>query len=258
LTGTYWHSILEPYVIQHAWRVWVLGYARIDVALPLAISAALTQPTGRRFVGEFPMRLVLLILIALTSPAHSTVDQWFVLRYPLAALQVENANCEAMTIALDAHSSGPQSTATALAGVLSRPIEVLSPLSRPVARVDSNAITESAKAPVGITFDVVDPDPVIAANLDIDVTSLAAKNGTGCEGRADTVKRAKLALVYVLKNFVASHPKSKVTVTIKGMPNQDGLPGTRLLASTQWPYTEASDVYRTLLIELAPAQDCPK
>jgi hypothetical protein len=204
------------------------------------------------------VRWIVVFLLTLTSPAFATVDSWLVVRYPLADLQVENANCEATTVALDAISSGPASTAAVLAGVLSRPIDVPSPLSRPVVMVNSNAITDRAKAPVVVRFIETEPGPIIAATLEIDVTALAAKNGRDREARADAVKRAKLVLVYALKNFFASHPRSKVTVVINGLPEQEGLAGTRVLASTQWPYTEASDVYRALLTELAATQDCPK
>ena len=204
------------------------------------------------------MRRLALALMLWSTPADATVDSWVVLRYPLADMQVDDAYCEAQTVVLDAHSSGPSSTAAIIAGTLARSIDVPNPLAQTVQTIDANAITADAKAPLKLVFIEVDSASGIAMALTIDITGLSGAHGTSVQGRTDAHKRAKLALIYVLKNFFSKHPKSTIAVTIVGLPDQTDIPGQKLLEKTLSPYTATSPIYRALVGSIVADKSCAK
>ena len=215
--------------------------------------------TGQGYTMVALTRVALLsLLLGWPGPSHATVDSWLVVKFPLADMQVENANCEASTVVLDAHSSGPHSTAKTIIRTLTQPIEVGSPLAAIAQKVDANAITDGAKAPVSADLIVDEVKSNLVVRLTVDVTALAKLNGDAQEGRQDTVRRAKQVVLYALTNFLRRHEKQRVAVMIAGLPSQDGLPGMTLPASASPPMSAVSPMFRKLAEELKPPRPCPR
>lgn len=92
-------------------------------------------------------------------------------------------------------------------------------------------------------------------DMELDVAALAAANGDGVEGRADTIRRAKLFLVAMADTMGAAAKRGyRLKVRFVGLPRQDDLPGTRLYASTTWAYGPRSSLLAAYRQELVDRQ----
>jgi MYXO-CTERM domain-containing protein len=113
--------------------------------------------------------------------------------------------------------------------------------------IDVNAISRGAGIKHSYVFDNVASGPngdVLEYEAELDVTDLAAENGTDLAGRGKTIAQAKLALLALAKNLKESSPSGlyRLKVSFKGLPSQSGLTGEPVYASSSWPYTGASPV----------------
>ncbi|MEQ1696945.1 MAG: hypothetical protein ABL901_14005 [Hyphomicrobiaceae bacterium] len=190
--------------------------------------------------------------------AQATSDSWVRLDYPLTDLQEEGHNCEAQTVVLDPVSTGPHATARLIAAALSSPILVPNPIGQPGVTADANAITDGAKASVTSTFLVDDDGTAVArGKLTLDASALAAANGTSPDGRQDALRRMKQITAFSLRNFLKRHEKAAISVSIDGLPSQDGLPGLKLPATLQSPVSAGSPWLADLIRELKPNAKCP-
>lgn len=94
---------------------------------------------------------------------------------------------------------------------------------------------------------------------ELDVSDVSAKNGLTLAGRRATITRTKLALLAIAKDMgLAAGPgKSwQLYLTIKGLPSQSGLGGTPVYATTSWPYTAGSTLFASYAAELIRNGDC--
>ena len=195
-------------------------------------------------------------MLLLCSSAGATIESWIRVSYPLADLQVENANCVAETIAQDSVSNGPESYARVIAHVLTHPINVPNPIAATPSDMDANAITDAAKGRIKAAFEI---DLVTAeGKLAVDVTEIVKASGEDIEGRAGSIKRAKQLVAFALGNLFRGFPKARIAVTIEGLPKQDDLKGVKLPATTKSPFTANSPLLKSLQAELKPTRDCPR
>jgi hypothetical protein len=87
--------------------------------------------------------------------------------------------------------------------------------------------------------------------MTVNVSALAAANGSSTAGRQRTVTAAKLALLamaYTLDDL--SRGSYRLTVQFVGLPAQNGLAGTKLYATTTYPYTSGSTLLSAYGAEL--------
>lgn len=94
----------------------------------------------------------------------------------------------------------------------------------------------------------------ITEKFELDFTALARANGTSRDGRAETIRLAKLAILALSRNMEETlggmFTKYKLEVNIKGLPSQEGLEGAPVHASTRYPYTAGSPVLKSYEKEL--------
>lgn len=122
---------------------------------------------------------------------------------------------------------------------------------------DVNQITKTAAAPIVaryVTDGFNETTRVWSYTMDLDVRALAAARGTSLVGRADTIRRAKLFLVAAADTMGRlSNNRFQLRVRFVGLPDQTGLPGTRLYATTTSSYSASSSLlaaYRAELINV--------
>jgi len=113
--------------------------------------------------------------------------------------------------------------------------------------IDVNAISRGAGIKHNYIFDNITSGPngdVLEYEAELDVTDLAAENGTDIDGRRKTITQAKLALLALAKNLKESSPSGlyRLDLSFKGLPDQSGLGSQPVYASSIWPYTGASPV----------------
>jgi hypothetical protein len=117
--------------------------------------------------------------------------------------------------------------------------------------VNINAVYTSPPMVASYVSDSYTEDGVWEYEMTVDVSGLAAANGRNPDGRAATVRAAKLGLLAMAKNMDAlSGGRYRLRVTFQGLPSQEGLAGTTLPARTRSPYSAASPVLRALEAEL--------
>ena len=99
----------------------------------------------------------------------------------------------------------------------------------------------------------------ISYSMTVDVTALARANGTTTAGRQRTLTSAKLgllAMAYTLDDM--SQGDFRLTVRFVGLPSQTGLSGTRLYATTTYPYSSSSPLIQAYGHELINVEGtCP-
>jgi hypothetical protein len=107
-----------------------------------------------------------------------------------------------------------------------------------------NAI--SAGAAIGHTYvnDAITQSGVVEYEVELDLTALAAANGSDKAGRKKTVTQAKLAMLALAKNLKEESATGlyRLRVTFTGLPSQSDLDGEPVYASSAWAYTGASPV----------------
>jgi hypothetical protein len=87
--------------------------------------------------------------------------------------------------------------------------------------------------------------------MKVDLTALAQKNGPTLEGRTRTVTVGKLAVLAMARNLSQmSRGNYKLWIDFIGIPSQTGIPGTRLYATTSYPYGDKSPLVLNYTREL--------
>jgi hypothetical protein len=119
---------------------------------------------------------------------------------------------------------------------------------------DVNQITKNAAAPIVARY-VIDgfneTTRVWSYSMDLDVRALAAARGSSLAGRADTIRRAKLFLVAAADTMGRlSNNRFQLRVRFIGLPDQTGVAGTRLYATTTSAYSAASTLLQRYRAEL--------
>jgi hypothetical protein len=119
---------------------------------------------------------------------------------------------------------------------------------------DVNQITKNAAAPIVARY-VIDgfneTTRVWSYSMDLDVRALAAARGSSLAGRADTIRRAKLFLVAAADTLGRlSNNRFQLRVRFIGLPDQTGVAGTRLYATTTSAYSAASTLLQRYRAEL--------
>jgi len=107
--------------------------------------------------------------------------------------------------------------------------------------------------------DAVTATGVWEYTMKLSVTALATANGTTTAGRSATIKSAKLALLAIARNMDdISDGNYRLKVTFVGLPVQNGVPGTKLNATTAFPYTSTSPLLVAYDRELIDVEgSCP-
>jgi hypothetical protein len=95
---------------------------------------------------------------------------------------------------------------------------------------------------------------------ELDVSAVAAENGTSVAGRQATIDKAKLALLVIAKDLKDSNAyaggKYRLYLSFKGLPSQEGLQGSRVYEKTSAPYSGGSPVLLGYEKELIDARVC--
>jgi hypothetical protein len=96
-------------------------------------------------------------------------------------------------------------------------------------------------------------------SMKLDVSALAAANGGTLDGRARTIRAAKLALLAIAKDLEdLSAGNYYLRATFVGLPSQSGLAGTPLHATTVYAYSVASPLLGQYEAELLDQHgSCP-
>jgi hypothetical protein len=108
--------------------------------------------------------------------------------------------------------------------------------------------------------DSVTPAGVWEYTMKLDVTALSTYNGTSLTGRTNTYRSAKLALLAIARNLDdVSNGSYRLKVTFVGLPSATSVPGTKLNATTAYPYTSASPLLIAYERELIDVEgSCPE
>ena len=193
---------------------------------------------------------VVLSSVSLAVPARATVEAWLDVTVPMRHPQGSD-------VCLRRH---------AMIGSFGVPmVSVMESLITPQLmwnqatgqHEDVNQITKNAAAPIVaryVTDTFNEVTKVWSYTMELDVTRLAAARGSSLVGRADTVRRAKLFLVAAADTMGRlSANRFQLRVRFVGLPDQTGLTGTRLYATTTSPYSAVSTLlarYRAELINV--------
>lgn len=195
----------------------------------------------RSLVRLFALALV----VAASTPARATVDAFLEYTIPYQHLQTEDVCLTRQTM---------------LASIGIPAGSVMRATFSPNAIFNENggftSINLIATTPPMVAAYV--SDRYIGATMEyrmtVDVTALSAANGNTVAGRAATVRAAKLALLAMSDNLRAlSNGNYRLWLTFIGLPTQTGLSGTRLHATTQYPYSGFSTLlpaYQRELIDV--------
>lgn len=126
--------------------------------------------------------------------------------------------------------------------------------------VTSRNINATATTPA-MAFNVVSGDFIEFPDFSVrvDVSALAAANGTTLSGRQSTVTAAKLALIGMTKNLARiGGGLFRLRVQFIGLPSQSGLAGTFLYPTTTSPYSGPSALLAAYNRELINVEGrCP-
>lgn len=188
--------------------------------------------------------------VAQARPAHATVDAFVAYVVPVHHLHT------------DAICLAPQ---TMWADLGIPPASQMEALLAPAyvyrqggEHVDVNVLSQTGRMTARYVADSYDGD-VMSYSMTLDVAALSARNGGTVAGRQATITAAKLYLIAMAASLEAVVPGSwKLSVRFVGLPSQTGLSGTRLPASTQWPYTASSSLLASFRAQLIDVDgSCP-
>lgn len=182
--------------------------------------------------GKTPLALALLVLPA---SSRATVDA--IIDYTIIYQQLQTDDLCAMRLPALAALGVPQ--ASAMKAVFS-PTRLFNDRATSTTYSNINLVmTNPPMIPAYVS------DGFSGATMEyamtINVAMLSSANGDTLEGRRRTVTSAKLALLamaYTLDDM--SQGNFRLTVRFLGLPSQAGLRGTRLYATTTYPYSSAS------------------
>lgn len=188
--------------------------------------------------------LAVVALVAVSVPARATVDAFLQYTTPYQQLQTDDTCMTRQTM---------------LASIGIPAASLMEATFSPNAVYNQNSggfinTNVLATAPAMVPGYVSDSfsGAVWEYSMTLDVSALSAANGSSLAGRTQTVRSAKLALLAMSENMrTLSNDLYRLRITFFGLPNQTGLPGTRLYAVTQFPYSAPSALlaaYRRELI----------
>jgi len=193
------------------------------------------------------------------APAGATTDSIVTVLVPIQNWQSQGY-CRWETLAADGKTTF--GTAVWIVGeVLSRPITTFAlnmnyrADGTEVPQLDINPI--SGDPPIKVSLDPGDHQDWTALT-DMRSPSIKIEIGQVADDAAQrdaTITRAKLALVFALKNLFVRNRCAKVTATIQGIPEQDS-GKVRLYDKTQFPYTVTSPHFLALVKELTSDALC--
>ena len=174
-------------------------------------------------------------LLAVPAASRATIDA--LLDYTIIYQQLQTSDRCAMRMPMLASIGIPP--ASAMKAVFA-PTKVFN--DRLTSTTYSN-INLAATSPAMVASYVSDgySGSTLIYSMTVDVTALSVANGTTVTGRQKTVTAAKLALLamaYTLDDM--SEGNYRLTVRFVGLPSQWGLSGTKLYATTTYPYTSSS------------------
>ncbi|MCI5140821.1 MAG: hypothetical protein D3909_03650 [Candidatus Electrothrix sp. ATG1] len=122
-----------------------------------------------------------------------------------------------------------------------------------------NLLADGAKIPWELNFDRYNDNGVYDYSFTLDMGPLATEKGESVAGRQQTLDRAKLAIIAIIKTAESLHRAGRFRVWIHfdNLPSQDGLSGSRVYSGKTdwpgWPYTSSSPLYQRYLEEMIGA-----
>jgi hypothetical protein len=204
-----------------------------------------------RFVRGF----VALVVLSVAAPAGATVDALLDYQVPYQHLQTDDVCFLHQT--MWAEIGIPP--ASLMRAVLA-PNQIFNETGLPTPYVNINlAATQPAMAAAYVSDSFA--GNILTYEMSLDVTKLAAANGSTVAGRSATVKSAKLALLALSRSLagLAGAAGWRLRVTFVGLPSQTGVSGTKLYATTQYAYGPGSPLLAAYEQELVNVGgSCPK
>ena len=201
----------------------------------------------------------LIVLSALVStmavavPARATVDGYILYNVPYKSLQTDDV----CFMRLPLYTSFGIPTASMAQASLT-PTAILKDFPTP------SYVNVNLAAPTKLMVHTYVSDAVTTANvweytMKLNVSALSTANGSTTAGRTATIKAAKLALLAISRNMDdISGGNYRLKVTFVGLPSQNGVVGTKLNASTVYPYTSTSPLLIAYDRELIDVEgSCP-
>lgn len=205
------------------------------------------------------MKSKLIALMALAStmavalPAQATVEGYILYNVPYQNLQTDDV----CFMRLPLYASFGIPTAS-MANASLTPTQILKDFPTK-SYVNINLAAPTKLMVPTYVSDAVTATGVWEYTMKLNVTALATANGTTVAGRSATIKAAKLALLAIARNMDdISDGNYRLKVTFVGLPAQNGVPGTKLNATTQFAYTSTSPLliaYESELIDVEGS--CP-
>lgn len=197
---------------------------------------------------------VALVTLAAAAPARATVDALLDYQVPYAHLQTDDVCFLHQTMWADIGIP-----AASLMRAVFAPNQIFNESGLPTKYVSINlAATNPAMTATYVSDDFA--GGIVTYEMKVDVTKLAAANGSTAGGRAATVKAAKLALLAMSRSMAPLGSSGwRLRVTFVGLPSQTDLAGTKLYATTQYAYGAGSPLlaaYEKELINVGGT--CPK
>lgn len=114
----------------------------------------------------------------------------------------------------------------------------------------------SAGIPWELNFDRYNDNGVYDYSFTLDIGPLATEKGETVEGRQQTLDRAGLAIIAIIKTAESMHRAGhfRVWIHFDNLPSQGGLSGRKVYSGKTdwpgWPYTSSSPLYRAYLKEM--------
>jgi hypothetical protein len=200
------------------------------------------------------LRAATLLGLALFSvPAQATVDGFIEYHVPYFHPQTEDICLMKQTM----FTSFGVPEASQMHGTLAQ-TRIFA--DQPAPRYLNINLAGTSPAMVGTyVTDAVTDTGVFEYSMRLDLGALAAANGAGREGRAATVKAAKLFLIAMAANMASiSYGSYRLRVQLIGLPSQQDLPGTPLYATTLYAYSAGSPLLAAYRRELLNVEgSCP-
>lgn len=188
-----------------------------------------------------------------TLPAQATVEGYITYNVPYRHLQTDDICWMRLPLWSSFGIPAANVTQASLA-----PTQILKDF--PTRQYVNVNLAAPAKAMVHTyVSDATTASGVLEYTMKLDVSALSTANGTTASGRAATIRSAKLALLAIARNLDdLSDGNYRLRVTFVGLPSQTGLVGTKLNATTAYPYTATSPLliaYESELIDVGGS--CP-
>lgn len=202
--------------------------------------------------GRLTIHLVTSLALTLSCSAmcHATSDSLVPVIVPVENIHSEGY-CARETVAWDAINS-PSTALSIIGEVLSRPQRIFVMGYGQSESTDINPITADGPS---ITVAVQGDESGTWSTSTVGI-SIQSVGKLTAEVRNKVITRAKLALVFALRNVFAWNSCAKVFATISGLPEEQDPNKVRLYPRTQFPYSARSPHYLALLRELSSPERC--